>query len=56
MCFTTKGFPDQASNLYIVNRMNKLLGLEKERLYVGLYVRGSRAKMPTGEDEYAFTP
>ncbi|POR37590.1 Uncharacterized protein TPAR_02238 [Tolypocladium paradoxum] len=52
MCFTTENFPEQASNLVLVNKINQLLGLEKERLYVGLYVRGSTPRMPQGEDEY----
>lgn len=49
MCFTTSQFPKQASDL-LVNKVNRFLGLEKERLYVGLYVRGSAPKMPR-EDE-----
>ncbi|KAM4065001.1 hypothetical protein HRG_004653 [Hirsutella rhossiliensis] len=52
MCFTTDQFPEQASDLLLVNKINHSLGLEKERLYVGLYVRGSAPKMPRGEDEY----
>lgn len=51
MCFTTQNFPDQASNFVLVNKINQLFGLEKERLYVGLYVRGSTPRMPQGEDE-----
>ncbi|KJZ75707.1 hypothetical protein HIM_04864 [Hirsutella minnesotensis 3608] len=52
MCFTTERFPEQASNLLLVNKINQALGIEKERLYVGLYVRGSVPKMPDGEDEF----
>ncbi|RCI09807.1 hypothetical protein L249_3892 [Ophiocordyceps polyrhachis-furcata BCC 54312] len=52
MDLSTSKFPDQASNSVVVNKINRLLGREKERLYVGLYVRGSSAKMPGGEDEY----
>lgn len=51
MCFTTDQFPEQASDLFLVNKINLSLGLDKERLYVGLYVRGSAPKMPRGEDE-----
>ncbi|PHH71230.1 hypothetical protein CDD80_5427 [Ophiocordyceps camponoti-rufipedis] len=52
MALTTSKFPEQASNSVVVNKINRLLGREKERLYVGLYVRGSSPKMPAGEDEY----
>lgn len=51
MCSTTNQFPEQASDLVVVNKINHFLGREKERLYVGLYVRGGAPKMPQGEDE-----
>ncbi|PHH84241.1 hypothetical protein CDD83_2265 [Cordyceps sp. RAO-2017] len=52
MCLTTNQFPEQASDSTVVNKINQVLGREKERLYVGLYVRGSTPKMAGGEDEY----
>ncbi|PHH66399.1 hypothetical protein CDD81_7454 [Ophiocordyceps australis] len=52
MCFTTEQYPEQASNILLVNKANAMLGRHKERLYIGLYVRGSASKMPGGEDEY----
>lgn len=51
MCFRTNKFPEQASDLVLVQRMNQILGIEKERLYIGLYVRGDSYRMPGGEDE-----
>ncbi|KYK59841.1 hypothetical protein DCS_00975 [Drechmeria coniospora] len=51
MCLTGEKTPERASNKAPVKWIKKFLGVDKERLHVGLYVRGSVPKMPDGEDE-----
>ena len=44
--------PEQVSRVMFVTRVHQLLSSRKERLSVGLYVRGRTPKMPGGEDEH----